>query len=214
MTVRIVIADDHPLTRGGLAEWIRQIDWLELCGEAEDGERALDIVRAERPDIALLDIKMPGMSGIAVASQIRRERLSTRAVMLTSFDAKSYVAAALAAGAKGFVIKTAAVRELEEAVRAVMSGGFYLSPKVQDVARGASNVPPELTAREREVLLQTARGRSIKETAVALCITERTVQAHLSAIYTKYCCGSKGEALLTALRLGVITVDEMLEEES
>ena len=214
MTVSILIADDHPLTRSGLAEWIKRNENFTLAGEVGDGEDAWRTIESERPDIALLDIQMPRESGISVAQKIKDNRLPTRVIMLTSFNAQPYVMASLRAGAMGFVLKTTAVRELEIAVRQVMSGGFYLDSRVAVVLTDRDTVPESLSGREQEVLLATSRGFSIKEIASMLCITERTVQAHLTSVYAKFGCRGKSEALLVALKYGVVTLDELLESTS
>lgn len=214
MATSILIADDHPLTRSGLAEWIKRNENFTLTAEVEDGVEAWRVIQEKKPDIALLDIQMPGETGIAVAQRIKESGLPTRAIMLTSFNAQPYVMASLMAGAMGFVLKTTAVRELEIAVGQVMNGGFYLDSRVAGILSDKESVPEALSAREREVLLITSRGFSIKEIAAKLCITERTVQAHLTSVYAKFGCRSKGEALLVALKYGIITVDELLEETS
>ncbi|MDR3279079.1 MAG: response regulator transcription factor [Synergistaceae bacterium] len=214
MTIRIVIADDHPLTRSGLAEWIKRNENFTLTSQVEDGETAWKIIQQERPDIALLDIQMPRESGIAVAQRIKDSGIPTRAIMLTSFNAQPYVMASLRAGAMGFVLKTTAIRELEVAIKQVMSGGFYLDSRVAGILSDKSALPEPLSVREREVLLVTSRGFSIKEIAVMLCITERTVQAHLTSVYAKFGCRGKSEALLVALKYGIMTLDELLEDTS
>lgn len=214
MPTSILIADDHPLTRSGLAEWIKKNENFTLTAEVEDGLAAWRAIQEKQPDIALLDIQMPGETGIAVAARIKECGMRTRAIMLTSFNAQPYVMASLRAGAMGFVLKTTAVRELEIAVNQVMNGGFYLDSRVAGILSDKESTPEPLSAREREVLLVTSRGFSIKEIALRLCITERTVQAHLTSIYAKFGCRSKGEALLVALRYGILTVDELLEETS
>lgn len=214
MPTSILIADDHPLTRSGLAEWIKKNENFTLTAAVEDGIEAWRAIQEKLPDIALLDIQMPGETGIAVAARIKECNLRTRAIMLTSFNAQPYVMASLRAGAMGFVLKTTAVRELEVAVNQVMSGGFYLDSRVAGILSDKESAPEPLSAREHEVLLITSRGFSIKEIAAKLCITERTVQAHLTSIYAKFGCRSKGEALLVALRYGILTVEELLEETS
>ncbi|MDR3254026.1 MAG: response regulator transcription factor [Synergistaceae bacterium] len=214
MTISIVIADDHPLTRSGLAEWIKKNANFTLAAEVEDGISAWAVIEAQRPDIALLDIQMPGENGIAVAQRIKDLGFATRPIMLTSFNAQPYVMASLRAGAMGFVLKTTAVRELEVAIKQVMSGGFYLDSQVAGILGDRGVVPESLSVREREVLLVTSKGFSIKEIAAKLCITERTVQAHLTSVYSKFGCRGKGEALLVALKHGIITIDELLEGTS
>jgi DNA-binding NarL/FixJ family response regulator len=212
--ISIVIADDHPLTRSGLAGWIKKNANFSLTAEVENGKAAWEVIKAELPDVALLDIQMPGENGIAVAQRIKDAGLPTRPIMLTSFNAQPYVMASLRAGATGFVLKTTAVRELEIAIKQVMSGGFYLDSHVAGVLGKGDSLPEALSLREREVLLITSKGFSIKEIASKLCITERTVQAHLTSVYSKFGCRGKGEALLVALKHGIITVDELLDGTS
>ncbi|MDR1650677.1 MAG: response regulator transcription factor [Synergistaceae bacterium] len=214
MTISIVIADDHPLTRSGLAEWIKRNENFSLTSEVEDGASAWEVIRSTRPDIALLDIQMPKETGISVAQKIKSHGLPTRVIMLTSFNAQPYVMASLRAGAMGFVLKTTAVRELEIAIKQVMGGSFYLDSRVAGILSDRESLPEPLSAREREVLLATSRGFSIKEIASMLCITERTVQAHLTSVYSKFGCRGRSEALLVALKYGVITLDELLETTS
>ena len=214
MPTTIVIADDHPLTRSGLVGWIKMNENFALTAEVEDGNAAWEAIRRDEPDVALLDIQMPGMTGIAVAERMKEASLATRAIMLTSFNAQPYVMASLRAGAKGFVLKTTAIRELEVAIRQVMGGGFYLDSRVAGMLGDLDTEPESLSAREREVLLVTSKGFSIKEIAVRLCITERTVQAHLTSVYSKFGCRGKGEALLVALKHGIITLEELLEGTS
>jgi DNA-binding NarL/FixJ family response regulator len=212
--ISIVIADDHPLTRSGLAEWIKRNQSFALTAEVGDGESAWAVIEAERPDIALLDIQMPGLNGIEVAQKIKDAGLPTRPIMLTSFNAQPYVMASLRAGATGFVLKTTAVREIEVAIKQVMNGGFYLDSHVASALGDSDEMPDTLSSREREVLLVTSKGFSIKEIASKLCITERTVQAHLTSVYSKFGCRGKGEALLVALKYGIITLDELLDGTS
>ena len=214
MAISIIVADDHPLTRSGLAGFIRENGAYALHGEAEDGVRAWELIRERTPDIALLDIRMPGEDGVAVTRRIRASGLRTRVIMLTSYDARSYVMASLMAGASGFVLKTSAIRELSTAIDRVLAGGIYLDPNAGDALRERETAPEALTAREREVLLLISRGFSIKDVSGKLSITERTVQAHLTSIYDKFQCRSKGEALLVGLKYGVFTVDELLQSSA
>ena len=208
MAVRIVLADDHPLTRAGIAEFLRRENSLDLVGEAEDGVKAWEMIRELKPDVALLDIRMPGMDGVSVAQKVKAEGLSTATIMLTSYDAQQYVMASLRAGARGFVLKTVSPKELTAAIATVSKGGLYLDPEVASVFD-----PEQLSAREREVLLLAAKGLSSKEVASRLFISERTVQTHLASIYDKLGSKNKTEALLLALKYGVVTLEELLEDE-
>ena len=211
--IKILLADDHPLTRAGIAEFLRRESTFELVAEAEDGIKAWEQIQALKPDVALLDIRMPGMDGIAVAQKVKNEGLSTATIMLTSYDAQQYVMASLRAGAKGFVLKTVSPRELTAAINTVATGGLYLDSEVSSVMGESDFIPEQLSAREREVLLLAARGLSSKEVAKRLFISERTVQTHLASIYDKLGSKNKTEALLLALKYGVVTLEEILEDE-
>ncbi|MBQ7263295.1 MAG: response regulator transcription factor [Synergistaceae bacterium] len=212
-TVKILLADDHPLTRAGIAEFLRRESSFDLVAEAEDGTKAWELLKELEPDIALLDIRMPGMDGVSVAQKAKAEGLRTAIVMLTSYDAQQYVMASLRAGAKGFVLKTVSPRELTTAINAVAKGGLYLDPEVASAIGDSDFIPEQLSAREREVLLLAAKGLSSKEVAKRLFISERTVQTHLASIYDKLGSKNKTEALLLALKYGVVTLEELLEDE-
>ena len=213
MAVRILLADDHPLTRSGIAEFVRREPTFELVAEAEDGTSAWDLIQELKPDVALLDIRMPGLDGVTVAQKVKNEGLFTAIVMLTSYDAQQYVIASLRAGARGFVLKTVSPKELTTAINTVAKGGLYLDPEVASVMGEQDFIPEQLSTREREVLLLAAKGMSSKEVAKRLFISERTVQTHLASIYDKLGSRNKTEALLLALKYGVVTLEELLEEE-
>lgn len=137
--------------------------------------------------------------------------MHTATIMLTSYDAQQYVMASLRAGARGFVLKTVSPKELTAAINTVASGGLYLDPEVASVMGGEDFIPEPLSTREREVLLLAAQGLSSKEVARRLFISERTVQTHLASIYDKLGSKNKTEALLLALKYGVVTLDELLD---
>ena len=212
MAVRILLADDHPLTRSGIAEFVRREESFELVAEAEDGFEAWDKIKELRPDVALLDIRMPGYDGVTVAQKVKNEGMNTAIVMLTSYDAQQYVIASLRAGARGFVLKTVSPKELTTAINTVAKGGLYLDPEVASVMGAQDFIPEQLSVREREVLLLAAKGLSSKEVAKQLFISERTVQTHLASIYDKLGSRNKTEALLLALKYGVVTLEELLED--
>jgi len=211
MPIRVLLADDHPLTRSGIAEFLRRESTLELLGEAEDGFKAWQLVQELKPDVVLLDIRMPGLDGVSVAQKMKEAGLTTAIIMLTSYDAQQYVMASLRAGAKGFVLKTVSPKELTTAISTVARGGLYLDPEVASVVGEREFDPEQLSVREREVLVLAAKGLSSKEVAGKLFISERTVQTHLASIYDKLGAKNKTEALLLALKYGVVTLEELLE---
>ena len=211
MTIRVVLADDHPLTRAGLSAYLQQENSIELVGEAEDGEKAWELIVDLKPDVTLLDIRMPGENGVSIARRIKEEKLPVIPVMLTSYDAHQYVVASLRAGARGFILKTSTPQDLIRAIQTVVQGGLYLDSEVATVVGDRELVPESLSAREREVLVLASKGLSSKEVAAELFISERTVQTHLASIYDKLGARNKTEALLLALKYGVVTLEELLE---
>mgnify|MGYP000915724967 CR=1 FL=1 len=213
MTLRIALVDDQEMYRLGFRMLLETQEGVEVVGEAEDGVKAWEMIRELKPDVALLDIRMPGMDGVSVAQKVKAEGLSTATIMLTSYDAQQYVMASLRAGARGFVLKTVSPKELTAAIATVSKGGLYLVPEVASVMGERDFDPEQLSAREREVLLLAAKGLSSKEVASRLFISERTVQTHLASIYDKLGSKNKTEALLLALKYGVVTLEELLEDE-
>ena len=162
--------------------------------------------------MALLDIRMPGLDGIALARKVKEAGIPTASLMLTSYDANQYVMAALRAGARGYVLKTATMDTLSRAIRIAARGGFYLDSDVASaVEEGEDFVPEPVSVREREVLLLAARGLSGKEIAAQLFISERTVQTHLASIYDKLGAKNKTEAMLLSLKYGIVTMEELLD---
>ncbi len=213
MAIKILLADDHPLTRAGIAEFLKREKSFELVAEADDGKIAWELIQSLKPDVALLDIRMPELDGVSVALKARNMGLTTAIIMLTSYDAQQYVIASLRAGAKGFVLKTVSPKELTNAINTVAKGGLYLDPEVASTIAEDDFMPEQLSAREREVLLLAAKGLSSKEVAKRLFISERTVQTHLASIYDKLGSRNKTEALLLALKYGVVTLEELLEDD-
>lgn len=211
MAIRVILADDHPLTREGLRSYLEHESDIQLVGEAADGIAAWDLIERELPDVALLDIRMPGEDGISLARKVRERKLPVAVLMLTTYDAQQYVLAALRAGAKGYVLKTATPDDLIQAIRTVASGGVYLDREVSSSVKTVDFMPESLSPREQEVLLLAGRGLSSKEVASQLIISERTVQTHLASIYDKLGARNKTEALLLALKYGVVTLEDLLE---
>jgi DNA-binding NarL/FixJ family response regulator len=210
--IKILLADDHPLTRAGLAAWIKDEPDFELLAEAEDGESAWKAMSELKPDVALLDIEMPNGTGIEIAERAKKGKLAVKVVMLTAYKAQQYVMASLRAGASGFILKTAPFDQLRSAVKTAKEGGFYLDSSVS--LAGGFAEPEELSSREREVLICTARGMTGHRVASELSITERTVQAHLASVYNKLGAKNKTEAILIALKRGVIFLDQLhIDEE-
>ena len=205
--LRILLADDHPLTRSGLAAWLEAEEGVELVGQAADGESAWTMLLETQPDLALLDIEMPNGSGIEIAERIMKRKLPTNVLMLTAYSAQQYVMASVRAGAKGFILKSAPFDQLRQAIADTSRGIFYLDPSVSLVSDEAP--AEELSEREKEVLILTAQGLPSSATARLLSITKRTVAAHLTSIYAKLGAKNKTEAILLALKRGVVLLDQL-----
>ena len=211
MGIRVFIADDHPMTRAGLLATLEREQDFEIVGSASDGTQAWQAMLEKVPDVALVVIRMPGEDGVSLVRRVKDSGLPIRSLMLTSYDAQQYVMASLRAGAKGYILKTASPEELARAIRTVARGGVYLDAEVSRVVGGQEVVPEELSNREREVLILTSKGLSSKETAGKLFISERTVQTHLASVYDKLGARNKTEAMLLALKYGVMTLEELIE---
>jgi NarL family two-component system response regulator LiaR len=212
--IRILIADDHPVVRKGLAALIETQPDLELVGEAEDGAQAVEKVLALRPDVTLLDLVMPRLDGIQAIREIMRQLPKSRILILTSFTEDEKVFPAIKAGAFGYLLKDSSPQDLLKAVRDVHRGQVSLHPtialKVVRELNQGSNLPPTqdpLTARELEVLTLLAKGLSNEEIAARLVISERTVGTHVSNILSKLHLANRTQAALYALREGLARLE-------
>jgi DNA-binding NarL/FixJ family response regulator len=211
--IRIVIADDHPVVRDGLAAMLETQPDLEVIGQAETGPAAISLVASHRPDVLLLDLEMPELDGVGVLHRLREEGSRTRAIVFTVFDTDERIIAAVEAGAAGYLLKGAPRAEVFAAVRTVAAGGSLLTPVAASAVlrrvRGeapATTAAPTLTPRERSVLEQLARGLGNKQIAATLGISERTVKFHVSAVFAKLGAGNRTEAVTRAAQVGLITL--------
>jgi DNA-binding NarL/FixJ family response regulator len=212
--IRVVVADDQPVVRTGFAAMIGAAPDVEVVGQAPDGRALLDLVGRERPDVAVVDVRMPHLDGIAATARIAAEHPGTRVLVLTTFDLDEYVYDALRAGASGFLLKDVPAGDLVEAVRLVARGSMLLGPGVTrrlvaDVAARRSTAGPvpgldRVTVREREVLLAVARGLSNAEVAVELFITEQTVKSHVSELLRKLGCRDRVQLVIVAYESGLV----------
>ena len=206
--IHILVADDHPIVREGLVAILSTQPDFSVVGEAATGSEAVRQVEALRPDVVLLDLEMPETDGVEALRQIRLSHPQTHAIVFTAFDTDERILAAVRAGAQGYLLKGAPREEIFKAVRVASQGGSLLQPVVasrllKHVANPAES-PPALTQRELEVLRWLALGKTNKEIAVALNITQRTVKFHVSAILRKLGVGNRTEALASAAKLGLI----------
>jgi DNA-binding NarL/FixJ family response regulator len=213
--IRIVLADDHVMVRQGIRQFLEEAGDVEVVAEAGDGAEAVRAVEAHQPDVAVLDIRMPGVTGVEATRQIKARFPQVRVLVLTAYDDDPYVFALLQAGADGYVLKTASGDELVRAVRTVHGGRTALSPEIAaKVVRRATSGRPEgaadqvepLTDREIEVLRLAARGLTNRAIGHELGISHRTVQGHLANIYGKMGVNSRTEAVTEALRRGWIII--------
>ncbi|NUU17230.1 response regulator transcription factor [Cellulomonas humilata] len=212
--VRVLLADDHGAIRAGLRLMLENADGITVVGEAADGAAAVANARALRPDVVLMDIRMPGTDGIEATRTIVSEGLAD-VLALTTFDLDEYVRGVLAAGAVGFLLKTVGAAELVDAVRRVAAGDGVLAPEVTrrllaDLV--AAQTPPpapargvdELTPRERDVLACLGAGMSNAEIGRALDVTEATTKTHVTRVLAKLGCTSRLQAALVAVEAGVV----------
>jgi DNA-binding NarL/FixJ family response regulator len=203
--ITVLIADDHPVVRQGLAVLLGVQDDIEVIGEAADGREALALTAGQDPDVVLLDLKLPVMDGITVLRELRDRGLRARALVLTSAAEADLVTLAVRAGAAGFLYKDVDPDALVRAVRSVHDGHTLLAPEAAGSlmrSGGAPAVrgPGALTSREREVLEQIAGGRSNKEIARLLHVSEKTVKTHVSAVLAKLGVADRTQAALLAVR--------------
>lgn len=211
--IRVVIVDDHSLLREGTKQILLQDQGIEVVAESGRGDEAVRLVAEHRPDVVLLDLRLPGLPGIDAARRIAAESPATRVLILTAYDEEDYVLEALAAGAAGYLLKTAPAAELVEAVHAVAAGTTVLEPSISaalarrwtrsDGPGGAT----QLSARELEVLRLTAHGMANKEIARKLGLSLRTVEGHLNRTFSKLGVASRTEAVFTAVNQHLISLE-------
>ncbi|MDI1444329.1 response regulator transcription factor [Polyangium sp. 6x1] len=202
-TIRVLIADDHVTVLEGLAAIISRQPDMEVVAAASDGRQAVELWQQHRPDVALIDIRMPVLDGVGAIEEVRRNDASARLIVLTTFDTDNDLLNAVKAGAKGYLLKDARREEILDCIRRVHRGETCLPASlVQKLAESLSR--EALTSREVEVLEYLARGQSNKEISALLGIGETTVKSHLRSIFRKLDVLSRTEAIATASRLGLI----------
>ena len=215
--IRVILADDHLVVRHGIQQILVKAG-IEVIAEAENGEQALRVIQEHRPDVAVLDIQMPDFSGIEVARRVRAQGLPVGLLILTAFDDDPFIMAALEAGVNGFVLKTADMEEIVEAVQAVHEGKSVMDPEIIPklmravVASHKPQSPYEpLSERELEVLRAAARGLTNKAIGVLLNISDRTVQGHFRHIFEKLAVASRTEAVVKASQLDLLQLPDLHE---
>jgi DNA-binding NarL/FixJ family response regulator len=211
VSIRVVIADDHSLVRQGLRRYLEMADGIDVVGEASTGGEAVDLVERERPDIALMDIRMPEMDGLEAARTISARYPEIGIVMLTAYDDRHFVVEAVRAGARGYVLKARDAEHLTQTVRLVAGGNMVIDPQLVVVLADELNVAKHrernaqsLTEREIEILQLLAFGHTNRDIAEKLFISPDTVKTHLEHIYQKLGASDRTAAVAEALRRRLI----------
>lgn len=212
--IRVVTVDDQTLMREGLRQLLELTDDIRVVGEAGDGAAALDVVRRAAPDVVLLDVRLPVLSGLQVLSSLQRDNVLPPTILLTTFDDDDALRAGMRAGARGFLLKDVSLVDLTAAIREVAAGGTLMRPRITErilktavpiaKAMESSSDPERLSRREIETLRLVAGGHSNREIALAFGTTEGTVKNHVSSILGKLGVRSRTQAVLRGMELGYL----------
>ncbi|MFI7610616.1 response regulator [Nonomuraea terrae] len=207
--IRLVIADDHPIVRDGLRGMFAGDPGFEVLGEAADGAQAVELARVVRPDVILMDLRMPGTDGVTAIKELARLGVPARVLVLTTYDTDRDVMPAIEAGATGYLLKDTGRDELIRAVRTAARGEAVLSPSVATRLLGQVRAPADpLSARELEILRLIAGGATNREAAARLFISEATVKSHVLHIYAKLGVNDRAAAVAAAFRSGLLALDD------
>jgi len=203
--IRVLIADDHPVVRSGLAMILSYSEGIETVAEACTGVEAVELFRQHQPDVVLMDLKMPEMGGVDAIAAIRQEFCDAHIIVLTTYDGDEDIYRGLSAGARGYLLKNVTHQTLVDGIRRVHAGQKYIPPDVG--ARLAERMnSPQLTERERQVLLLLTEGKSNQEIAAALHISEGTIKFHVNGILRKLNVSDRTQAVLVALKRGIASL--------
>jgi DNA-binding NarL/FixJ family response regulator len=209
-SIRIVVADDHPIVRAGIVGLLETAEGIEVVGEAADGAEAVALAESERPDLVLMDLRMPGVDGASATASIVAAGHGTRVLVLTTYETDDHILGAIEAGASGYLLKAAPQAEILAGIRAVAAGETVLAPSIAAKlvsrvrADAASAAVPALSPREREVLALVAAGRSNPEIARTLYLGEATVKTHLLHVFEKLGVNDRTRAVTRAMELGLL----------
>lgn len=206
-SIRILVVDDHHVVRQGLTALLKTVPDVEVVGEGSDGEQAIALYRQHRPDVTIMDLRMPKKSGVEATAEIRREDPTARIIVLTTFDGDEDIYRALQAGARGYLLKDMFGEELIDAIRTVHAGKQRI-PAVVAQRLAERMVGPSLTSRELEVLTCIVAGRSNKEIGNELSISEATVKTHINNLLGKLGVSDRTQAATTALQRGIVHLPE------
>lgn len=204
----ILLADDHPLFIKGLARFFSEAEDFELVGTASRGDDAWALIQDLKPDVAVIDLMMPGMSGVEICEQVTRNKLPVKILLLTGSNQTHLIYTAVAAGASGYIVKTAEWEDIALALKQIAEGGTVLGPEIMTIVAGEirkrSDKTGLLTARERDVISLISVGNSVAETAEALSLSPDTIKGHLKSIYDKLDVRNQAAAVAEAIRKGLI----------
>lgn len=201
--IRVLIADDHPIIRNGLVMMVTLSPGMEIAAEATNGAEVVDLFRQHQPDITLMDLRMPDMTGVEAIAAIRQEFLAARIIILTTYDGDENIYQGLQAGAKGYILKDTPLDEIVRAIHTVHSGKNYIPPEVG--AKLAERfTQPQLSDREQEVLRLVAQGKCNLAIAAELNVTEGTVKFHINNIFSKLGVSGRTQATLVAIKRGLV----------
>jgi DNA-binding NarL/FixJ family response regulator len=205
-TIKILIVDDHHIVRQGLVALLKTVPGFTVAAEAADGEQAVELFRKHKPDVTLMDLRLPKMNGVDAIAKIRDGLPGARIIVLTTFDGDEDIYRALQAGAKGYLLKGMDLAELTEAIRSVHAGRTRIPPRVAEKLAERMGTA-SLTARELEVLRLIVAGKSNKDIGAALFISEATVKTHVNSLLSKLGVEDRTQAATTALQRGIVHLD-------
>jgi len=203
-TIRVLVVDDHPPMRMGLVALIKNQPGMDVVAEASDGEEAIEVYDDVRPDIALMDLRMPGMGGVEAILAIRKKHPDARVIVLSTYDLDEDIHRAIQSGAKSYLLKDMPTEEIASTIRWVYEGGDPSLPRQIAERLTEHSRREQLTERERDVLEALIKGRSNKEIASGLCISEDTVKSHLKTLFAKLRVRDRTEAAVEAIRHGIV----------
>ena len=201
--IRILVVEDHHVVRQGLVALIKSVPGMEVVAEASDGGKAVELYRQHRPDVTIMDLRLPVLTGVEAITQIRRDAPQARVIVLTTFDGDEDIYRALQAGARGYLLKDMFGDELMDAIRTVHAGKTRIPPAVAQRLADRM-IGAELTARELDVLKEIVAGKSNKEIARDLTISEATVKTHINSLLNKLGVTDRTQAATTALQRGIV----------
>ena len=207
--MRVMIVDDHPITRSGLRTALSGSDEVEIVGEAESGEEAIDLVEQVKPEVVFMDVRMPGMGGLEATKIIRDVSPDTKVILFTVEESRSAIADAIAAGVSGYLLKDVSAEELVKAARLALEGKAVIHPSltrafIEEVQTVDRRPDAPLSKREAEILQMVAYGATTKEVAHDLSISPHTVKTHLERIFEKLGANDRAQAVAIAIRRGIV----------